>query len=53
MKTSTWVILGVVAVGAYYLYNRNTKKEDVKKEEPKAGFVSAQDKVGTLAKNGL
>jgi hypothetical protein len=56
MKTSTWVILGTVAVVGYYLY---TKKDKVEKVEEKAGFVSAQDrigsfsKLGTLSKNGL
>lgn len=52
MKTNTLIILGIVAVGTYILYKRSNKTTD-KKEEPKAGFVSAQDKIGTIAKNGL
>ena len=52
MKTNTLIILGIVEVGTYILYKRSNKPVE-KKEEAKAGFVSAQDKLGTLAKNGL
>jgi cbb3-type cytochrome oxidase subunit 3 len=56
MKTSTWIILGVVAVVGYYMYTKKDKTEVV---EEKAGFISAKDKIGnssklgTLSKNGL
>lgn len=53
MKTNTLIILAIVAVGTYMLYKRSNKKATESKDEVKAGFVSAQDKVGTLAKNGL
>ena len=51
MKTSTWIILGVVAAGVvYYYWSKNDKTEDA--AEAKAGFVSATDKLGTLNKLG-
>lgn len=58
MKTTTWVILGIAAIGTYFLYKKY-EKGDSDKEEVKAGFVSASDKlgvknkIGTLSKNGL
>lgn len=49
MKKSTWIILGVVAAGAgYYFWNKKDKSES--EPEIKAGFISATDKIGTVAK---